>query len=119
MTGNAFPFSSMTGDGDEGEPAVEPARLKANGHWADPPRRWEEDDPERLVLREETRGVIERALEALPPQQRVVVTLRDIDGLESEEVCHVLAISETNQRVLLHRGRAKLRRALERHLAAR
>jgi RNA polymerase sigma-70 factor (ECF subfamily) len=55
-------------------------------------------------------------LHQLPLNQRAVVTLRDVEGLESEEVCNVLQIRETNQRVLLHRARAKLRRALEEHL---
>ena len=61
-------------------------------------------------------GVVARAIAALPPAQREVVTLRDVEGWTAEEVCNVLEISDTNQRVLLHRGRSSVRRALERHL---
>jgi len=76
-----------------------------------PPREWKMT-PERLLLSVETRALIEAALEQLPDNQRVVVTLRDLEGLEAADVCNVLSISETNQRVLLHRGRTKVRSAL-------
>jgi RNA polymerase sigma-70 factor (ECF subfamily) len=109
-------FSSLM-DGAEGqEPAVEPARFTADGMWADPPRPWKEETPEDLLLRSEALAVAQRALAELPAGQRAVVTLRDIEGLSSEETCNTLEISETNQRVLLHRGRAKVRRALEQYL---
>ena len=109
-------FSSLM-DGAEGEEAaVEPARFTADGMWADPPRPWKKETPEDLLLRGETLAVVQRALAGLPAGQRAVVTLRDIEGLSSEEACNALEISETNQRVLLHRGRAKLRRALEQYL---
>jgi RNA polymerase sigma-70 factor (ECF subfamily) len=85
------------------------------GHWARFPSNWN-DIPEERVLSAETRAHIEAAIEALPPQQREVITLRDIEGWGSVEVCNVLGVSETNQRVLLHRARSKVRRALERHL---
>ena len=62
-------------------------------------------------------AVIETAIAALPPNQREVITLRDIDGLSSDEVCNILQISETNQRVLLHRARARVRMALAHYLA--
>ncbi len=59
---------------------------------------------------------MEHAITELPPNQRAVLTLRDIEGFESAEVCNTLEISETNQRVLLHRGRSKIRQALEARL---
>lgn len=108
-------FSSLTDDAAGEEPAVEPGRFTADGMWADPPRPWKKETPEDLLLRGEALAVVQRALAELPPGQRAVVTLRDIEGLSSEETCNALEISETNQRVLLHRGRAKLRRALERY----
>ena len=52
-------------------------------------------------------------MESLPERQREVVVLRDVEGMSSEEVCAVLEVSEANQRVLLHRGRSRLRRLLE------
>lgn len=79
------------------------------------PRSWDEI-PEEHLLSQETRDVIRRAIESLPPNQREVITLRDVQEWASDEVCNVLGISETNQRVLLHRARAKVRQALEQYL---
>ena len=81
------------------------------GGWRQPPAPWT-ITPERLALSDEFRSLLEQALAELPPGQRAVVELRDIDGLDAAEVCNVLGVSETNQRVLLHRGRTKLRAAL-------
>jgi RNA polymerase sigma-70 factor, ECF subfamily len=94
------------------EPAVDGSRFDDTGHWADPPERWVEEADNRLHAAK-LAGRLRSALEGLPERQREVVTLRDIDGLSSEEVCSVLDISEGNQRVLLHRGRSRLRQVLE------
>jgi RNA polymerase sigma-70 factor (ECF subfamily) len=107
----SVPFSSLT---REDVDPVEPERFGSSGTWSAPPARWD-DAPESLVLRKEAREAIERELKALPEAQRTVVTLRDLEGWSSDEVCNVLEISETNQRVLLHRGRQRLRGALERY----
>ncbi len=110
------PFSSLRDfDPTEQEPAVDPSRFTPRGMWADPPQSWAKDTPEELLLRGEAVVVVNRALTELPANQRAVVTLRDVEGLDAEEVCNILEISETNQRVLLHRGRSRLRRMLERH----
>ncbi len=109
----SVPFSALAPD--EAEAAVEPSRFQPNGMWAEPPRRWEEDTPEKLVIQKESLALIEQALAELPPNQRAVLTLRDVEGFESEEVCNVLQISESNQRVLLHRARSRIRSALEKH----
>ena len=77
------------------------------------------DNPEALLLNREVRVAIDKCLEGLPEQQRAIVTLRDIEGWSSEEVCNVLELSESNQRVLLHRGRGRLRAALEAVLGGR
>ena len=82
-----------------------------DGAWAAPPRPWE--DGARRLLALELRDDLRRALERMPPRQRLVVGLRDVEGLEAAEVCRLLDLSEENQRVLLHRGRARLRQALE------
>lgn len=102
-------------------PAVDPTRFHDADHdrwprcWSDPPTSWGESPEERLLARE-TREVIERAIAALPTAQRQVITLRDIQGLSAAEVCTVLAVSDANQRVLLHRARSRVRTALEAHL---
>ncbi len=97
--------------GDAG-PVVDRSRFDATGAWMAPPQHWIEDSDDRL-LAEGLSECIKSSLQELPPRQREVVMLRDVDGLSSEEVCAVLAISEANQRVLLHRGRSRLRQALE------
>ena len=113
----SVPFSSLKdpqSDSDY-EPAVDPSRFTSRGSWADPPQRWTNAAPEELLQRQETMDLIQRAIAELPPNQRAVVTLHDVEGVEREEICNILEISETNQRVLLHRGRSRLRRALEQH----
>ena len=100
------------------DPAVDPHRFTRIGNWARAPASWNERTPEEILARAETGAAITRLLEALPTAQRVVVTLRDVDGLDSREVCEILGISEANQRVLLHRGRSKLRSALEAFLSS-
>jgi RNA polymerase sigma-70 factor, ECF subfamily len=102
------PFSAFATEDEDGA-AVEPERFLADGHWAAPIEPWQE------VLDAEARGVIDRAIAALPPQQRQVIELRDVQGWSSDEVCNVLELSETNQRVLLHRARTKVRMALEQY----
>jgi len=79
--------------------------------------RFTDETPEERLLSGETRGVILTAIERLSPAQRLVVTLRDIEGWTADEACQALEVSESNQRVLLHRGRSKVRAALERHLS--
>ena len=111
--GRSLPFSSLEADG----PSVEADRFHGDGHawpghWAAQPAGF----PEERLLAGEAREVIERAIEALPPTQRAVISLRDIEGWSAEEVCNALTLSETNQRVLLHRARSSVRAALEQYL---
>ena len=107
------PFSSLSTEVDSEEQAVNPERFQENGMWGVPPRRWEDGAADGLLMTQQGLARLQSAIEALPPGQRAVVTLRDIDGMDSEEVCNVLEITETNQRVLLHRARSKLRAVLE------
>jgi RNA polymerase sigma-70 factor (ECF subfamily) len=114
----SLPFSSL-GD-DTHEATVSPERFlgageRFPGHWAIPPASWA-GIPEERLLAAETMGVIRRTIERLPPAQRAVLTLRDIEGFSSDEVCNALELTETNGRVLLHRARAKVREALEEYL---
>lgn len=113
----SVPFSPLENPGSSPEePAVDSAWFMPDGHWVNHPRLWEEDTPEKLLLSKEARVYIEKAIDALPLNQRKVITFRDVEGLSSEEVCNILELSETNQRVLLHRARSSVRRALERYL---
>jgi RNA polymerase sigma-70 factor (ECF subfamily) len=99
-------------------PTVDPARFQGAdgaypGHWTSTgaPRPW--DQPERQVLAHELGALIDRALDELPERQRLVVQLRDVQGMSAEETCSALGLTPGNQRVLLHRGRTALRVALE------
>lgn len=103
----------MPPDSTDDEPAVDRARFTSRGMWTAPPDPWGDNTPENLLLRQEARLQIEKAIAELPPRQRAVVTLRDIEGLDAAEVCNLLDLSEMNQRVLLHRARSRLRTALE------
>ena len=111
--GRTVPLSDL-GD-DPAEPSVEPDRFAADRAWASPPAAWD-TLPEAALLSSETRRVIEAAVERLPPRQQAVITLRDLQGWSSEEVRNALDLSETGQRVLLHRARSKVRQALEDYL---
>jgi RNA polymerase sigma-70 factor (ECF subfamily) len=82
------------------------------GHWRSPPARWQ-DEPEQRALAGETRAAVRRSIDALPEQQREVILLRDVAGCTASETCNALGITDTNQRVLLHRARSSVRRALE------
>jgi len=116
--GRSIPFSSRSGmSTDRTEPAVESDRFSPvdhywAGHWVSAKR---EDMPEESLLSQETRMCLERAIEALPPNQREIIILRDLEGWTSDEICSALGISEGNQRVLLHRARSKVRSALEKY----
>src|ERR687887_504684 len=117
--GRTLPFSALQDPARVPEPSVDadrfldPEHPRWPGHWAIKPEPW----PEDALVTGETREVIAEAIEALPASQRAVISLRDIEGWDSEDVCNALEISETNQRVLLHRARAKVRAALEPYLA--
>jgi RNA polymerase sigma-70 factor (ECF subfamily) len=116
----AIPFSAAWSPGDEDDTGLDPDRFfppghASAGHWSSLPKNWDAL-PEERVLSAETRAVVDAAIAALPPAQREVITLRDVEGWTSEEVRNALALSETNQRVLLHRARSKVRRALEERL---
>jgi RNA polymerase sigma-70 factor (ECF subfamily) len=120
--GRTVPLSALTGAEDDEEPAVDPTRFLGPGsrwhrYWSSSPIRFDEL-PEEQLLSEELTGVAEEAIAALPDVQRTVITLRDVEGWSSEEVCDSLELSEGNQRVLLHRARSKVRQALETYLEA-
>jgi RNA polymerase sigma-70 factor (ECF subfamily) len=117
--GRVIPFSSLQDPGRVPEAAVDADRFLPDDHpqhpggWSTPPAAL----PEEKLLAAETRARIAAAIEELPANQRAVIMLRDVQGWDSAEVCNALDITEVNQRVLLHRARAKVRNALEDYLS--
>jgi RNA polymerase sigma-70 factor (ECF subfamily) len=116
----SVPFSALEADEAQG-PTVDRGRFRGDGdtfagYWTTVPFAWW-GLPEERVSQAETRQVVERTLAGLPARQRQVVSLRDVEGWSADEVCAALGVSEANQRVLLHRGRAQIRAVVEAHFA--
>lgn len=118
-----LPLSSLVKTETMGDdPALDPELFQGPdeikpGHWSSwAPGRWARD-PEQKLLTKEVMARAEAAIAELPEVQRAVLTLRDLQGFTSEEACGILDITETNQRVLLHRGRSKVRQALDRYFS--
>jgi RNA polymerase sigma-70 factor (ECF subfamily) len=115
--GRSRPFSSLAVAAEVDEPVVDLSRFHGPefrwaGFWAAPPSH---NFPEEQALRSETAAVLASVIDELPPQQALVISLRDVQDMSADDVCELLGISEGNQRVLLHRARAKCRNVLERH----
>ena len=110
--GNLSPGSAAeTSAGDDLEPG-----MGRTGMWLEAPTPWGLENPESVMLSRETLQVVEAAIAELPDSQRQVILLRDVEGVDAEEVCNILGVSDTNQRVMLHRGRAHVRTALDRYM---
>lgn len=110
----SVPLSSLAEGSPDDEPSVSPDRFRDEGdrwagHWSEPPEPW----PDQQVESSEMLALVRQGLEKLPEAQRTVMTLRDVDGWDSSDVCELLGISEGNQRVLLHRARSKVRSYVE------
>jgi RNA polymerase sigma-70 factor (ECF subfamily) len=119
--GRQIPFSALAAaDAAAADPSVEPSRFFPRDHaprpffWVEDPREW----PEAALLANEVRSVIRAAIAQLPDSQRVVISLRDLEGWAPAEVCEALQISDGNQRVLLHRARSRVREALDGYVGA-
>lgn len=95
------------------EPVAEPGRFDAKGYWATPPVPWDEVTPERIIAGQQLLTHVVQAIDALPPAQRSIVIMHDVEEMSPEDICGLLGISEANRRVLLHRARARIRRAVE------
>ncbi len=116
----SVPWSSLLPAGEDDGPTVDPGRFRGAGepyagHWREFPARW--PSPEQQTLTGEVRTQLAAALAQLPARQRIVITLRDVQGYGSDEVSSILEISAANQRVLLHRARAFVRSRLEDYFA--
>jgi RNA polymerase sigma-70 factor, ECF subfamily len=121
--GRSLPFSSLSPDDLEtGEPSVDADRFLGDDerwarHWSSSPKRFDAL-PEGRLLSQESMEIVQRAVDSLPEAQRIVLTMRDVVGFDTDDVCDALGISEVNQRVLLHRARTRVRKALEAYVEA-
>jgi RNA polymerase sigma-70 factor (ECF subfamily) len=109
--GREIRLVALPAEGDEG--GGDAARFKADGHWLEFPRPWDELDPERLVAGRQLWDHVRAEIDRLPAGQRAVITLRDIEGQDAETTCELLDISAENQRVLLHRARMRVRDTID------
>ncbi len=109
--GRSIPFSALSGDAED--TCSDPERFSEAGHWKKPPSSWSLDRPDSAMLRRESMQLLRKEIGKLPANQQIVVTLRDVQGCSSSDVCNILEISESNQRVLLHRARSHLRDSME------
>jgi RNA polymerase sigma-70 factor (ECF subfamily) len=117
--GRSVPMSALADFAPEEGPSVSPDRFSGDeerwpGHWSDPPEPW----PDARVESREMVALVREGIEMLPDAQRTVMALRDVEGWDSGEVCELLAVSEGNQRVLLHRARSKVRAFVEERLGS-
>ena len=113
-------LSYGSGNYDDHEETVGPSAFHQTGNltgsWIAPPTSWDDFSPERLALSKESLEQTLGAVEKLPPLQKQALLLRDVDGLDAGEVCQILNLSDTHQRVLLHRARGKVRQALDAYI---
>lgn len=117
--GRSVPMSALAELAEDDGPSVPPDRFRDEadrwpGHWSRPPEPW----PDAQVESSELIALVRQALETVPEAQRMVMSLRDVDGWESGEVCELLGLTEGNQRVLLHRARSKVRAFIEARLGS-
>jgi RNA polymerase sigma-70 factor (ECF subfamily) len=108
---------------DDDKDVIDPARFQQSGewagHWAFPPQPWDDQTPEKILASQQAVNAMNRAIEALPPTLKNVLILRDVEGVEANEVCELLKITETNLYVRLHRARERVRQAVEAYLEGR
>lgn len=90
-------------------------RFSERGHWSKPPRSWDTDDPEALLSGDQLQDCLEKHIDRMPDLQQAVMLLRDRQGLDLDEICKILAVSESNARVLLHRARTRIRNMIEKY----
>lgn len=98
--------------GHDGTPMLSDKYFDSTGHWTHPPSVWHADTPDSLLSGSQLQAHIDNALNELPPPQKAVITLRDIQGLDMETICKILEVSESNGRVLLHRARSRIREVI-------
>lgn len=89
-------------------------RFNENSHWLSPTSQWHADTPEEMLLATELKKCIKKNIEKLPENQKVAIKLRDASGLSMDEICNILDVSQSNLRVLLHRGRDKVLQVIDR-----
>lgn len=112
----SVPFSTFDSpDGDVDRTSLADL-FTPEGRWRSPTQEWDHKTPEKLLLSTETQRVLQNGIQTLPAAQRAVLLMRDVEGLDADEVCSLLGLTDANQRVLLHRARTALRQILDRHM---
>ena len=113
-------FSAFESYEDDHDEAIDPSRFQQSGewagHWAFPPQPWDDRTPETLLASQQVVTAMQQAMDALPVTLKEVLVLRDVEGMESKEICELLKITETNLYVRLHRARERVRQAVEQYL---
>lgn len=113
-------FSAFESYEDDHDEAIDPSRFQQSGewagHWAFPPQPWDDRTPETLLANQQVVTAMQQAMDALPVTLKEVLVLRDVEGMESKEICELLKITETNLYVRLHRARERVRQAVEQYL---
>lgn len=104
--GRELLFSDWQSDDESGDALAD--RFSHSGSWQSPPMQWDMDTPEGLLMREDLANCLEELLNAMPPNQRAILELRDTSGFSFEEICNELSLSASNARVILHRARSQL-----------
>lgn len=112
----SVPFSTFDSPDGDTDGASLADLFTLEGRWRSPVQEWEHKTPEKLLLSTETQRVLQNGIQLLPPAQRAVLLMRDVEGLAADEVCSLLGLTDANQRVLLHRARTALRQHLDRHM---
>jgi len=102
-TGREFKFEYTNAP-----PDIMAVRFRENGEWRDPPLDWEVNSPDELLQEQNLVDCLCKTIEKLPVNQRQVMELRDMQGLELDDICNIAGISASNVRVLLHRARTQL-----------
>jgi RNA polymerase sigma-70 factor (ECF subfamily) len=111
--GRLVGLASLMDGTSTGERAVPMSEFRSDGHWAESPRLWDTLDPERVIAGRQLWDHVQVVIDQLPAGQKAVILLRDMEGRDADETCALLDISAENQRVLLHRARARIRKEID------
>lgn len=110
--GRYAPLAQEEDHGDDNDPVI-PSRFDATGHWNEPPRSFDGLSPERIFAGRQLWNHVRELIDRLPPAQKAVLIMRDVEGHDAAKTCELLELSPENQRVMLHRARTRIRNEIE------